>query len=187
MRFASRFGKYRHGARAARNQFLGHSPSGGTLTTVAVPELAAKFIDAKLILTEPEIQAAMRSLPHRGLPIDQETNEHATARPRISGFDSYAAQAENGWTDEEREIVEQALLASPHLGTDHILLEAVKAQKPWPTYDEDSPEQVVSIARAIGLVDEAITYERENAARVEVLVELAAGEPVEAPVFVDAS
>ena len=187
MRFASRFGKYRHGARAARSQLLGHSPSGGALTTIAVPELSANFVEGKFILTEPEIQVALRALPHRGLPIDQDTNEHATARPRISGFDSFQAQAENGWTDEEREIVEQALLSSPHMGTDHILLEAVKAEKPWPTYDEDSPEQIVTIARAIGLVDAAITYERENQARREILVELAAGEPVEAPVFVDAS
>ena len=187
MRFASRFGNYRHGARAARNQLLGHNPSGGAITTLTVPELSAGFVEAKFVLTEPEIQVAMRALPHRGLPIDQDTNEHATPRPRISGFDSFQAQAQNGWTDEEREIVEQALLSSPHLGTDHILLEAVKAQKPWPTYDEDSPEQIVLIARAIGLVDEAITYERENAARTEVLVELAAGEPIEAPVFVDAS
>lgn len=153
-----------------------------------VRELIAEFIPGPRILTEDEIQWAVKNMVHKGLPIDRDTEEHFSPRSRISGFDSVQAQFENNWTDEERKAVEQKLLTSEHLGSDHVQLIPEPAAIPWPTYDNDSPEQIILIAKATGLVEAALSYESENAKRIEVLkglVETPAD--VEPPVVVDAS
>lgn len=183
MRFASRFANYRHGVRTGREMVLQDGQRQVLQTT-----LVAAFQPAKLILTEDEIQIAIKDLPHMGLPIDRDTEEHFSPRSRISGFDSDEAQKENDWTDEERVLVEKKLLESPHLGSDHIELKPVPVAIPWPTYDRDTVEQVVMIARATGLVEQALKYEAQNANRAEVL-EALSEEPEleEAPVVVDAS
>lgn len=183
MRFCSRFKNYRHGVRGGRVMVLADGQQ-----QILVLELSAKFKPANQILTEDEIQFAIKNFVHAGLPLDRDTEEHFSPRSRISGFDSLLAQEENGWTDEERELVEQKLLDSPHYGSDHRVIEKEPAARPWPTYDGDSVEQIVMIARATGLVEASIEYELENAKRSEVIDALRE-EPAseERPVVVDAS
>lgn len=181
MRFVSRFKNYRHGVRAGRLMVL----ADGQRQEI-VRHLSAKFLPAAQILTEDEVQWAIKNMVHKGLPIDRDTEQFFSPRSRISGFDSFQAQQAEGWTDEERQLVEQALLNSAHNGSDHVQLVPEAAVIPWPTYDTDSPEQIVLIAKATGLVEATLAYESENAARAEVL-EGFAPEAVEAPVVVDAS
>lgn len=182
MRFASRFAKYRHGIRSGRFMVLADGQQQELRR-----ELIAVFKPADQILTEAETQFVMKNMVHKGLPIDRDTEEHLSPRSRISGFDTVLAQNEFDWTDEEREIVEQKLLTSEHLGSDHIELKPEPAALPWPTYNTDDAETIAIIAKTIGLVDQALRYERENANRPEV-IEALENEPVtEQAVVVDAS
>lgn len=186
MRFASRFGAYKHGARGASTRVIGHDNVGQPITSTVVQELRAEFVEARYLLTEDEIMQAITSMVHTGLPIDRDTEEHVSARSRISGYDTEIAQQEQGWTDEEREIVEQALLKSVHLGSDHILLKATAVPVPWPNYDTDDLETIKLIATRAGLVDAVRAYERQNANRPEIF-ELFTEPEAEEPLVVDAS
>jgi hypothetical protein len=90
-------------------------------------------------------------------------------------FDSEAAQEQGGWTDEERESVEQAILKlsreQPYLVAP-VVIEIPAATKPWPSYDEQTAKEIVAVAAGTGLVDEALAYERENKSRSTLLIEL---------------
>ncbi len=180
-RFASRFAVYKHGARNGREMVL----ADGQRQTL-VRELFIEF-DQNTLNNE-ERQFAVDNMVHKGLPIDRDTEEHYSAWSRISGFDSHDAAARLDWSDEEREIVEQALRNSIHYGSDHIELIPVPAALPWATYESiESVEELVSIAKAIGAVESAIKYELENRNRPEVLAALR-DEPVEEDeVVLDAS
>lgn len=179
-RFASRFAKYRFTARNGRDMVLADGQRQ-ELTR----ELRVKF--DRLTLQEDEIKFAIRNMVHKGLPIDRDTEEHFSPRSRISGLDTFRAQEFYGWTDEEREIVEEKLRTSIHHGTDHIELVPVPTALPWPNYSTTPLEELVAIAKAIGVVDQALAYERENQNRPEVL-EALSEEPVEEDVVVlDAS
>jgi hypothetical protein len=50
----------------------------------------------------------------------------------------------------------------------------VDAPAPWQTYDQTAPNRVVALAVELGLVPEALRYERENAERDEILAALTA-------------
>lgn len=183
MRFASRFLKYKHGVRKGREMVLATGDK-----QILVSDLFVAFKPGNQILTEDEIAFAMKAMVHHGLPLDRDTEEHFSPRSRISGYDTVQAQEENEWTDDERLLVEKTLLNSPHKGSDHIELKAEPAVIPWPTYDGDKLEQIVMIARATGLVEAALKYERENANRAKVIEALSEEpEAAEAPVVVDAS
>lgn len=90
-------------------------------------------------------------------------------------FDSEAAQAEKGWTDEERESVERMILKisseQPYLVAP-VTQEVVHAPKPWPTYDEQTSVQIQQFAAATGLIPEALAYEKENKGRSTLIAEL---------------
>lgn len=179
-RFAARFANYRHGIQNEKWRSLHDGSEHKTHE-----EIFAVF--EQNILTEDEVQFAIANMHHKGLPIDRDTEEHFSPRSRISGFDSVQAQEANGWTDADRELVETKLRESHHYGADHIELIPVPAALPWPTYDRDDPESVVLIARATGLVEAAMAYERENAQRQEVLVALSEEPLEEKAVVLDAS
>jgi len=99
-------------------------------------------------------------------------------------FDSEAAQEENGWTDEERESVEQAILRiaqrEPYLVAP-ISMERPPAEKPWPSYDEQTAKEVVAVASGAGLINEALRYERENKGRSTLIDELESLAPAVRP------
>lgn len=163
-RFAAKFGQYRHGIRNGRWMVL-EDGQRQELTK----ELIAVF--RRGILTEDEMQQAIRGMVYNGLPIDRDTEEHFTPRPRISGFDSFESQNFFGWTDQERELVEHVLRTSPMNGQEFIELTSAPAAKPWPAYDElGNAEQILSIAKSIGVsLDDVVKYERENQNREEIL------------------
>jgi len=181
-RFVSRFGKYRHGARRGRYMVL----ADGQRQELQA-ELYAIFQPGRNILTEQEIQFGIKSMVHKGLPFDRDNEEIFSPRSRISGFDSLQAQDQYDWSDEEREIVETALRKSPHFGADHLELIPAPVAAPWQTYDVDGVETIILVAKATGMVDESLAYERENANRLEVIEALTAEPETEPTVVVDAS
>lgn len=90
-------------------------------------------------------------------------------------FDSNVAQEEKGWSDDEREAVEYSLQKTakeqPYL-VSLVEIEVIPAAKPWPSYDEQTAKEIVSVAQATGLVEQALSYERENKGRSTLIIEL---------------
>lgn len=164
-RFASRFLNYKHGVRSPREMVLADGQR-----QVLQTFLMAEFQPAPAILTEDEIKFATDNMTHQGLPVDTNTNQLFSPRHRISGFDSVEAQAENGWTDEDRELVEKTLRGSIHNGTDFVELPEAVVERPWATYDDASPARIVGLAKELGLpLERVLAYERQNQNRQAVV------------------
>jgi hypothetical protein len=132
-------------------------------------------------VTEWERLEAMRHFDgrFRGLTHDENPVQ------RLSTFDSLWAQQVNGWTDDERVTVEEAVKNGPGNGIDYIVVDRPAAPKPWPAYDKLTAQG----RRTIGMVAEKIAettreleldpqhvilYERENENRPEVIAALEA-------------
>lgn len=115
--------------------------------------------------------------------IDPETgamNTFADIRGHFYDLDVDAEQ--KGWTDDEKEAVRRRLLVLAEKWPEAVQVHsAPKAQIPWPTYDSVHHSKVASLAADLGLVGEALAFERENKARPSVIAELekaaAAAEP----------
>lgn len=100
-----------------------------------------------------------------------------TADIRGGFYDSVSAQSQFGYTDEERQAIEQKLREVAQRRPDfvqEIVAQHVPATAPWQTFDQMEPVEIVKAAKTLGLVPEAVRYEREGQARPEVL------EPLEA-------
>ena len=137
-----------------------------------------------------DIDAALAHWPEKSFTGRWLEPDGVTQQPvaeRIGVFDTVEAQATNGWTDSEREAVEEWLLRKPNLGIDFIQVEKHKQAPPWPTYDKMQWKQIAPFAADAGLVDEAIAYEQENGGRESVLgmLEKAKGKPAAAATEAD--
>lgn len=103
-------------------------------------------------------------------PLTGELEQHAIIHGHF--FDSKAAQERLGWTDEERESVEKTLddlaIRQPFL-LQKIEIEVPPVPAPWPTYDKHTAKDAVTFAVDLGLVHEALLYERENQNRETVI------------------
>lgn len=86
-------------------------------------------------------------------------------------YDTDAMAAEKGWDQETHDLVIRRLrdLAKkqPEVVREEIR-EKPKAVAPWPTYDQATPDQILELAPALGLVQQALAYERENRDRPHV-------------------
>lgn len=81
--------------------------------------------------------------------------------------------AQKGWTPEETELVRIALdRQCKKTPTDVWLYTAPAPAKPWPTYDEMHEAQIAVFAEQLGLIAEAIAYEKHNLKRKDVLKSL---------------
>lgn len=190
MRFVSKYLNFAHNIRPGRYMVL----QDGQRQEI-VRDLYVKFIPAPRILTEDEIKFGIENLVHRGLPIDRNTESHFSPRHRLSGFDTVEAQEAQGWTDEERELVEQKLLDSTAYSKDFVRLPEARVEKPWATFDSTPPEKVIEIAVAVGVsFADVLAYEKQNRndARLVLLLEneIASTSDVEeeedAPVVIEA-
>lgn len=83
---------------------------------------------------------------------------------RIGVYDTEHEQTRRGWTDDERELVEQFILAKPNYGQDFTRFEpAVKViEKPWPSYASTHHFKIATLAAELGLIEEALAYEQAN-------------------------
>lgn len=78
-------------------------------------------------------------------------------------FDSVAAQELNGWTDDERDEVERALLAFAKRQPERIqLVSEPKIGEPLPNYKKLSAKRVIALASELGVVGECLAYEKQE-------------------------
>lgn len=158
MRFVSKYLNYAHSVRPGRFMVL-QDGQRQELTR----ELFVEFVPAPRILSEDEIEFGIKNLNHHGLPIDRNTETHFSPRHRLSGFDTVEAALQQDWTDEERQIVEQSLLSSPHFGQDFLQLPEAPVEKPWATYDTTPGQKVIGLARDLGIdLEQVLAYEKQN-------------------------
>lgn len=87
----------------------------------------------------------------------------------LSSYDTIEAQNQYGWDDELRERVERVLDNHPNNGDVFLKLEAPLPDAPWQNYEKTQWKQVISTARELGLVDEALVYEQATQRRKGVL------------------
>lgn len=93
-------------------------------------------------------------------------------------------------SDEDKEYVVRKIerdLADIDMRADMWIHRPPKTEPPWPTYDDTHPNAIAGIAKSVGLVAEAITYEqrREGGPRESVLKKLEEQEPQGAPIAED--
>lgn len=107
----------------------------------------------------------------------------------LASFDSVAAQASEGWSDDKRELVEETLIARGY-----TRVEAPRLPAPYPMYDkhrktagkrtvDHAITDILAAYESAGFnVAAAIAYERENGndAQVVAALETLVSEPVEA-------
>lgn len=121
-----------------------------------------------------ELAAALKAFTFRGLP------DGVPPETYISVLDTRDYQKEFKLTDEERLALEQHLETLPSFNVDYIRVDEIRAPKPWPTYDEDSVEDIVAAIERYNFdADDVRRYEQENLNRPELfekLVELGAAD-----------
>lgn len=90
---------------------------------------------------------------------------------RVGWFDTVGAEANWGWTTEEREEAERLLLNHPSHGTAFLLVERPKTVKPWPKYDNlETVEEIMARVVEDGYDPKhVVEYERENRNREDVV------------------
>lgn len=129
------------------------------------PKKLAKFQQG--LALQHEVEAALKAFTFRGLP------DGVPPETMVSVFDTRDYQKQAKLTDEEREALEQHLETLPSFGADYIRVEELRAPKPWPSYDEDSVEDIVeAIDRFKFDADAVRRYEQENENRDELLAAL---------------
>jgi hypothetical protein len=163
-RFVSPHRNYSHGVRGHLPQRLG--PYGDHLPEQ--PELEAAFNPD--IRTDEDLALAKSTFKFRGLPI-YEDGSPVDPGYRVSVFDSEVAKLKNGWTDEEEQMVVQALREEGPIGQMYVEVTPSAADKPWNGYDVlDDADRIVELALGINAdLDQIILYEEQNAKRKNVL------------------
>lgn len=132
-----------------------------------------------------ERETAEKTMVFQGVAQEMDEVTPVSLQARIGVFDTEVAQQLRGWSDEQREWIEQKLIGSGDLGSQFILVEQARAPKPWPKYDElravgrrtvkDVAEKIAAMTQDLGIDPaDVVAYERENANRPEVLEALAA-------------
>lgn len=196
MRFVSKSANFHAGNFRNAKEGIG-TPETTIIGGRTVTSGASAFIVAEAIpiafsqagLLQGDIDAALAHWKHfPGLPVEED--EVTPANPveygRVGVWDSVNWQAEYGVSDADRESAENMLLTSLFYGTDFIVVEEVKAAKPWPSYDDAHHNKIASLAAELGLVAEALAYEQENKQRPTVLEQLEAALPTETAEFISA-
>ena len=145
--------------------------------------LFTKVVRHKIDIPHPTLPVTLQTIPRLAAEFGQASEEfdyedHEGRQARgveIRGhyFDSNVAQEQLGWSDEEREEVEKSLLKLSVSWPEACQPVAErKAAAPWPTYDSTHHQKVVALAEELGLLAEAITYERQNKDRAVVVSQL---------------
>lgn len=86
---------------------------------------------------------------------------------RISAYDTEIEAQNKGWDDETREKVEAYVSGHKAYGISFVKMEPVirEIAKPWPSYNSTHHFKVAGLAEELGLLEEALAYERANKAR----------------------
>jgi len=169
MRFISKYAKYMV---QVRPQIVEAYATGQT--KVIQQPLVAAF-DLGLVQGD-ERAIARQVFSFNGFAQEQDLVTVVEPDARISAFDSRLAQAELGWTDDERELVEAVLVDNARkLPEDLIVIEEIRAEPPWPTYDsfKGTKNALLKKIEEDGYDFAAVlAYERENQNRPEIVTAL---------------
>jgi hypothetical protein len=137
-------------------------------TTIANFEMAGG-------LTDKEQAVVLASFNFSGVP------EGVNPLSTVGTYDTEARRVLEGWSDDYHDQVCQRLRELAALDNVHfIIVDADLAVKPWPTYDEDSIEEILAFAERLDLAEAVRVYESENKNRAQIIAALADAEPVEA-------
>lgn len=173
MIFISKYGKYELQCRPEVAEQ--YATGMGRVTQEA---LYATFTPASI---EPLTQHQREEAIHRfyltgGLPQNVDEATHVEPDYRIGRFDSRLAQIQHGWSDNERELVEQELLRHCDIYPEALFRVAeVESPAPWPAYDsfKGTPAQLAKKVSEDGYdVHEVIAYEMANQNRDAVIAAL---------------
>ena len=115
-------------------------------------------------LRDHEIQVAFERWTFSGLP------EGTNPLTRIGVYDPEAQSIASDWTDEQRSTVERKLwVESQNHPGDLAFVLTPRKVSPWPSYDTDSVEEILTFAERLQVDPEQIrAYESENQNRPEI-------------------
>lgn len=148
------------------------------MKTGELKQLKAVFVKGAIPAWATDI--GLQTFDFKGLPIG------ISPEQRLSFFDTHQAQAQDDWTNEEREIVEDFLrqrVEEVGVGAGFVIVEQPKLAAPWPTYDritihgqrkaEHVAAKIVEMVSELG-IDPAgvIAYERQERNNPIVIAEL---------------
>lgn len=154
-----------------------------------MPQYGSKF-RAFVVNIRPEVKIYHPNMPVVTNTIPRMAAEFGVHRPEIevensqgvvekfgdiSGFfyDLDADAKEKGWTDEEKQIALARLDALCETWPEAIWrLEAKAPEAPWPTYDTMPHGKIALFAAELGLINEALVYEKWNKNRKSVIEQL---------------
>lgn len=167
-RFVSPHRNYSHGVRNALPERVG--PRG---IEAEVRGLEAQFNpDGR---TDADLALAKSVFNFRGLAM-YENGQLVDPGYRVSVFDSEVAKLQHGWTQDEHDLVVDALRHNGPIGQMYVEVIPVAAEKPWNGYDELSDaDRIVELALAIDAdLTKVVQYESENRNRPQVIAALEA-------------
>ena len=124
-------------------------------------------------ITQADIDFARSYWPENrftGRTLDTDGVTQERIDERIGVFDT----SEQGYDDKLEQKVIDWMLAKANYGQDFVKVEhaAVSAGKPWASYDDTHHFKIPTLAAELGLVDEALAYERANKNRGSVIAGL---------------
>lgn len=116
-------------------------------------------------IREHEIKAAEERFNFHGRTTEMDTVTQTPIINRLSTFDTLVAQTDQGWTDEERELVEQKLLTRAEQTGNTVFMYVAEREinPPWPRYNEfrGSIERLIARLHEDGYdFNEVLTYEQ---------------------------
>jgi copper chaperone CopZ len=104
----------------------------------------------------------------------------------VATWDSEWAKANEGYSDDEIELIIKKLRADPSYGPDHVEVD-VATKAPFQNYDNLSVPEILKVVELTGTPAEAvIAYEIENANRQDLLKRLEGVEASDDTVVVSA-
>ena len=125
--------------------------------------------EKKALVAEFAIHGGEFLAPHPLAP----NGQHLAAGIRGHFFDSVEAQRIKGWTDEERELVEKAVLQVCAREPEHCwVIEEAKAPEPLPKWNQLASARKLALASELNVLAEAVAWESQNGTDPELLARL---------------
>ena len=171
MRFLSKYGKYIVSIQPQINE----SYATGHTKTIQRAIYATFSLDG---VTGDDRALAREHFSFNGFYQEEDLVTIVDPSYRISCFDSLLAQQREGWSNDERIMVENTLIAKAQQFPDDVLvIEEIRLSPPWPTYDAFAGTQAELIAKlhedGFDLA-EVLAYELQEQKREEVIAALEA-------------
>jgi hypothetical protein len=171
MRFVSQFTNYAIGILPGKKRFTEYG------VEVVAPDLDAVFDSNGW--NQRDMETALLAFRFRGIYQHEDEATPVSPAYRLSIFDTDEVAEKEGWDDETKTLVEQAMLAARANGRDYVQVIEIALNPPWPSYDlfDGKPQALAEQVLALGYdLEEVIAYEESKwgQQREDVLVALRA-------------